>query len=403
MVLDAPEMEDKTLTMKASLTQTDRSNIKKILVVAPNWIGDAVLAIPAISAIREYFPHSKITLIALPHVGELFKESCFIDGIKRFFSASTHSHTKGGLMAEALKLRQDNFDLAVLFPNSFRSAMLVRLAGIPLRCGYKRDGRGFLLNIPVRLNSETRRLHHTEYYLNIIHTIQDFFIKNETPSPLPSPLRGEGWVRGGFSGENVIPEDDIPKQSLQYVQLFISKDEANHAIETLSKNNITPDDLIIGINPGAAYGSSKRWYPDRFGQVAKTLINGYNVKVIVFGSQGETSIAEDIIKSAEVSIVNLAGKTSIRELMALINYCRVLITNDSGPMHIASALSVPVVAIFGSTEPSVTGPLGARDAVIKKELPCSPCFLRKCPTNLECMDIISVDDVISGVVNILEK
>ena len=393
MVLDAPEMEDKTLTMKASLTQTDRSNIKKILVVAPNWIGDAVLAIPAISAIREYFPHSKITLIALPHVGELFKESCFIDGIKRFFSASTHSHTKGGLMAEALKLRQDNFDLAVLFPNSFRSAMLVRLAGIPLRCGYKRDGRGFLLNIPVRLNSETRRLHHTEYYLNIIHTIQDFFIKNETIM----------LHSGTKNNDNVIARDKVPKQSLQYVQLFISKDEANHAIETLSKNNITPDDLIIGINPGAAYGSSKRWYPDRFGQVAKTLINGYNVKVIVFGSQGETSIAEDIIKSAEVSIVNLAGKTSIRELMALINYCRVLITNDSGPMHIASALSVPVVAIFGSTDPSVTGPLGARDAVIKKELPCSPCLLRKCPTNLECMDIISVDDVISGVVNILEK
>ena len=371
MVLDAPEMEDKTLTMKASLTQKDRPNIKKILVVAPNWIGDAVLALPAISGIREYFPHSKITLIALPHVGELFKESCFIDGIKRFFSASTHSHTKGGLMAEALKLRQDNFDLAVLFPNSFRSAMLVRLAGIPLRCGYKRDGRGFLLNIPVRLNSETRRLHHTEYYLNIVKTLMG---------------GGEGEGKG-FSDKNRL--------------LYVSKDEANHALETLSKNNITPDDLIIGINPGAAYGSSKRWYPDRFGQVAKTLTKYYNVKVIVFGSQGETGIAEEIIKSAEVSIVNLAGKTSIRELMALIAFCKVFITNDSGPMHIASALGIPVVAIFGSTDPSVTGPLGARDAVIKKELPCSPCLLRKCPKNLECMDLISVDDVISGVVNIL--
>src|SRR3989304_10326645 len=228
----------------------DKKEIKKILAAAPNWIGDAVMAVPALAGIREYFPDARITVISQPHIGELCGECPYVNEIRSYKTKPSSSLFKNGgmtgLMAESQELRQDKFDLAVLFPNSFRSAMLVRLAGIPLRCGYKRDGRGFLLNIPVRLNSETRRLHHTEYYLNIIHTIQDFFIKNETPSPLPSPLRGEGWVRGGFSGENVIPEDDIPKQSLQYVQLFISKDEANHAIETLSKNNITPDDLIIG-------------------------------------------------------------------------------------------------------------------------------------------------------------
>ena len=353
----------------------DKKEIKKILAAAPNWIGDAVMAVPALAGIREYFPDARITVISQPHIGELYGECPYVNEIRSYKTKPSSSLFKNGgmtgLMAESQELRQDKFDLAVLFPNSFRSAMLVRLAGIPLRCGYKRDGRGFLLNIPVRLNSETRRLHHTEYYSNIVKTLMG---------------GGEGEGKG-FSDKNRL--------------LYVSKDEANHALETLSKNNITPDDLIIGINPGAAYGSSKRWYPDRFGQVAKTLTKYYNVKVIVFGSQGETGIAEEIIKSAEVSIVNLAGKTSIRELMALIAFCKVFITNDSGPMHIASALGIPVVAIFGSTDPSVTGPLGARDAVIKKELPCSPCLLRKCPKNLECMDLISVDDVISGVVNIL--
>ncbi len=345
MVLDASEMENKT-------------RINKILIIAPNWIGDAVLALPAISRIRKSFPIAMITIIGLPHICELFQESPYVDEIRMY---------KGGMggLAAGFSLRSEKFDMAILLPNSFRSALLVRLAGIPLRCGYNRDGRGFLLNMPVRLDPQITRVHQTDYYRNIVRSIAS------------SPLTKS--------------------------QLFLSQDETRQALNTLNENHITPDDLIIGINPGATYGSSKRWYPERFGHVASTLSKRYHAKVIVFGSHKEMDIAEEIVRTAEMPLLNMAGKTSVRGLMALISCCRLVVTNDSGPMHIAAALGIPVVAIFGSTDPLLTGPVGTNHIVIKKEASCSPCFLRKCPTDLRCMDAIHVEDIIEGVEKILKR
>lgn len=185
--------------------------------------------------------------------------------------------------------------------------------------------------------------------------------------------------------------------------LFLSKDEICQAKETLDKNQITPDDLLIGINPGAAYGSSKRWYPERFSQVAAALVKQYHAKIILFGGPGERDIAEEIVRASEPSILNMAGQTTIRGLMALLSQCRLLITSDSGPMHIAAALGVPVVAIFGSTDPALTTPIGTGHIVIRKNVPCSPCFRRECPTDLMCMDLIQVKDVLEGAKKILDQ
>ena len=157
MVLDASEMEDET-------------GIKKILVVLPNWIGDAVMSVPAISQIRERFPSARITIIGLPHISELFYESPYVDEIRVYKNSPSN---KGGLTATGLSLRSEKFDMALLLPNSFRSALLVRLAGIPLRCGYNRDGRGLLLTRPVQLTPQIKRLHQVEYYLHLVRSIEE--------------------------------------------------------------------------------------------------------------------------------------------------------------------------------------------------------------------------------------
>ncbi len=350
MVLDASEMEDKT-------------RIKKILIMAPNWIGDAVLALPAISRIRKSFPFARIAIIGHPHISELFQENPSVDEIRVY---------KGGLLTTIRDIRKSGFDLAILLPNSFRTALIGRLTGVPFRCGYNRDGRGFLLNMPIRLNPEVKRAHQTEYYLNLVNTLEAYF-SNETMAP-----------------------PDVTQW------LHISKDEVQTAIRTLNENHINPDNLIIGINPGAAYGSSKRWFPERFGHVIRSLHERYNAKAIVFGSPAEATIAEEIVSAAEGHLLNMAGRTSVRELMALISCCRLFVTNDSGPMHIAAALGVPVVAIFGSTDPKLTGPVGAVHIVVRKDVACAPCFLRKCPTDLKCMDAIHVEDVMEGVEKILK-
>lgn len=357
----------------------EKARIKKILLVAPNWIGDAVMALPAISLIRDIFPFARITILGLPHISDLFRECPFIDEIKTF----------RGLLTAVSDIKSLESDMAILFPNSFRSALITRLARIPLRCGYNRDGRGFLVNIPVNFDADVKRLHQIDYYLNLARSLElHFSLGATTHNPSLPPLN-----KGGSKNS--------PLMRRNLGGLNLSMEEKQQALHTLHKYHITTDAQIIGINPGAAYGSSKRWHPERYGHLAEGLAKSYNAKVIVFGSRQETDIADEIVRTAGVSILNMAGRTSIRELMSLISCCRVFITNDSGPMHIATALGVPVVAIFGSTDSLQTGPLGDEHIVIKKDVHCSPCFLRKCPTDLECMDLITVDDVLEGVKKIL--
>lgn len=346
----------------------DNTTIKNVLVAAPNWIGDAVLALPAIARVRELFPASRITISGLPHICELFRESPYVNDIRIY---------SGSLLSTVSDIKKCGFDLAILFPNSFRTALIVYLANIPLRCGYSRDGRGVLLNIPVKVDVKTKRLSQIEYYQNIVSSMVD------------------GLGRSAKSGDFSV------RSTKEW--LYLSKDELNHGKEILLNNNIPVDSLIIGINPGAAYGSAKRWYPERYALISRTLVNKYGAKVIIFGSQQEMDIAAEIVNLSQVPVISMAGKTSIRELMSMIKQCSIFVTNDSGPMHIAAALNIPITAIFGSTDPEKTGPMGNNHIVIKKDVDCSPCFKRKCPTDLKCMDLITVDDVLKGVERIIEK
>lgn len=337
-------------------------SIRKILLRSVNWIGDAVMTTPAISVIREHFPQAEITLLANTLVSQLFLHHPGIDNIISFDRQGKHRGAAGRLRLAA-ELRKQRFDLAIILPNSFDSAVVPWLAGIPFRAGKCSDGRTLLLN--GRYKAEKRvASHEVEYYLNLL---QHF----------------------GITGA------DTP------LQLFITSEEEQEATALLVKHGIQADDFVIGVNPGANYGSAKRWYPERFARVGSRLSDEWSAKIVIFGGPAETGIAADIEGRLGGIAVNLAGKTSVRELMALIHRCNFFVTNDSGPMHIAAAFRVPLVAIFGSTDHAGTSPYSDNAVVVRANVDCAPCKLRECPTDHRCMSGVTENDVIEAALKLV--
>jgi heptosyltransferase II len=341
---------------------------KNVLVRGVNWIGDGVMTLPALKALRKALPDTKITLLVKPWVSPVFEKNPHIDEIIPYGDAHKGIIGKSRL---AWMLRKKKFCSAILLQNAFDAALVTFLAGIKKRVGYNRDGRGFLLTsaIPVPQNKDS--VHQIYYYLNLL---------------------GQAGIKAEYTSPYI----------------YIGTDERFIARETL-KNLRKP---VLGINPGATYGPAKRWFPERFAEVINWFISDTGGSAVIFGSASETPIADEIIKKvipefrATYSLLSLAGKTSLRELISLIAECDVFVTNDSGPLHIAYAARTPLVAIFGSTDPSLTGPpYGGNGAVIiKPDLSCSPCFERTCRHNeLRCMYAITSDEVYYGIKNLLPE
>lgn len=336
--------------------------VRRLLVRAVNWVGDAVMTTPAIGAIRTSFPQAEITLLANPLVSQLFSPHEWVDRVITFDRNGRHKGISGRFRLAA-ELRKQAFDTAIILPNSFDSALVPWLAGIPVRLGKNSDGRGFMLTGRYTPRGNALTCHEVEYYQ---HLVRHFGIK-ETDSKL---------------------------------QLFTSAEEKERASAMLERHGIKPGDFILGINPGAAYGSAKRWYPERFADVARNLSKQWSARVLVFGGPGETDIAAAIEEKLGEKCLNLAGRTSVRELMELIRRCNFFITNDSGPMHIAAAFEVPLVAIFGSTDHKTTSPYTDKALIVRKDFECAPCKLRECPQDHRCMTAVTADDVIGAAISL---
>ncbi len=334
-----------------------------ILVRVPNWLGDAVMCEPALRDLRDCFPSAKISMLAKPAVGELLSGHPGCDDMIPYDRMDRH---KGwvGLTRLIKSIASKGFDMAVLFQNAFQAAMIAYGAGIPERVGYGTDARGFLLTRRIPLPECSGR-HQVQYYRSLVS-------RAFAPSPVDrQPLL---YFRPG--------EEAVLKAGLS--RLFEPADT-----------------LFVGINPGSIYGSAKRWLPERFAAVGTRLIQELQrrhggrrtVRCVIVGGRGEEElgrlIAEQISGEAHV----LSGQTSIRELMMVIKHCAVFLTNDTGPMHIARALEVPVVAVFGSTDPEATGPVGHRQGIVRTPVRCAPCLLRACPIDHRCMTGVSVDQV----------
>lgn len=334
------------------LKKNQSRKIRKILVRSVNWIGDAVMTTPAMARIRNAFPEAEIVVVANPLVAQLFLHHPSCDRVITFDKKSQHRGATGFLRF-CHALRRERFDLAVLLQNAIEAALMATFAMIPRRAGYKTDGRGLLLNYGVPAVDSKHGLHHVDYYLQMLESIG---LKEGCDSP----------------------------------QLFVTADEQQDAAQLL------PGDHWLAVNPGAAYGSAKRWIPERFAAVADRLAETHGLQVVLTGGSAEQAIGSDIEKNMRCHPVNLIGKTNVRQLMAVLDRCRLMVTNDSGPMHVAAALGVPIVAIFGPTDHTTTSPRTDRCRIVRHHVNCSPCLLRQCPIDHRCMTGVTTEAVVEA-------
>jgi heptosyltransferase-2 len=346
------------------------SSVSRLCVRATNWLGDAVMSLPAIRAIRYIFPHAHIAVVARPWVADLYARETCIDCVIPY-AAQKGWRAKREF---AHRLASERFDAAILLQNAFDAALIAWMAGIPERIGYNRDGRGWLLTnaVPVPDPGDIPR-HERFYYLEL--------------------LRRAGMLER-------FPESDAIRLD------GIAQARVDGAAQLASLGITGP---VIGISPGAAYGDAKRWLPERFAEVAQVLLPVCST-VLLFGSQAEHLLCDAVAASIRGSrsdagrdVRNLAGATSLREFIDLAAACRLFLTNDSGAMHVASALGVPTVAVFGATDDTTTGPTGPQARVIREHAECSPCLLRECPIDHRCMTAVNSERVAATALQLWEE
>lgn len=331
----------------------------KILVRATNWVGDAVMSLPALEALRARYPDAQISILARPWVAELYSGQPCVDAIIVYDSRGVHS----GLIGRerlAREMREGGFDLAVLFQNAFDAAWIAWRAGIPRRIGYARDLRGPLLTDAIRVPMPGEiPAHECYYYLEI--------------------LRRSGLIERYGSVERIA--------------LQVPDNARCRAEEELRKRGVALAGLRVALAPGAAYGAAKCWLPERYAALGDRLIDESGAAVIIFGASAESEVALRISVAMRHKPINFVGQTSIGELPALLSACHIFIGNDSGAMHVAGAVGLPVVGIFGSSDPAGTSPVTPQFHLVRHAVECSPCFLRRCPIDHRCMTGISADDV----------
>lgn len=335
---------------------------RNIIVRMPNWIGDLVMATPILSDLRKAFPHARLTAMCRSPICQLLTEDPEIDELFCFSKAGSFGRREERRNIIE-KLRKGQYDLGILLTHSFSSAWWFWLGKVQNRLGYECNGRNFLLTHHAPFPAQIQNQHLVVTYKQLLE-----------------PL--------GISVSDTPPH------------LYLNPKEIDNAKVLLRQNKIPEGVLIVGINPGATYGSAKCWLPERFRQVAERLLKDPGIYVVFFGDQATAPVVKEICEGLPSRVLNLAGMTTLRELAALITQCDVLLTNDSGPMHVADALGTPIVALFGSTSEIMTGPyrLGT---LIHKHVECSPCYQRTCPIDFRCMKRIEADEVYEAVVKIL--
>lgn len=336
-----------------------------ILLKMPNWLGDLVMATPLIADLRRRFPQAKITAMCRSSVASLLKNDPCIDEIYSYKLPSGWIRRMEPIDIIE-EIQRNEYDLGILLTNSFSSAWWLWRGRVKNRLGFACNLRSCLLTkaIPFPTNKATQHL---------------VLTYKELLKPLGIPL------------------SDTPPR------LYISSEEDLAAKELLTLSGIPEKAYVLGINPGAAYGSAKCWLPERFVEVSKKMLQRENLYVLYFGDEAGAPLVDSICEQLpKERVINLAGRTTLREFVALINCCNLFLTNDSGPMHIAAALNVPLVALFGSTDDTRTGPYGS-GTVIHKHVECSPCYKRTCPIDFRCMTRIGTDEVYEELIKLVQE
>jgi heptosyltransferase-2 len=320
----------------------------RLLTFAPNWLGDAVMALPALAEVRRALPATTVDVAARPSVAPLFT---MVPGVNRVLSIG-----RGRSGVEPL--REGRYDAALLFPNSFSAARLAWSVGIPERWGYRSDFRSLLLTKGV---SAPSRVHQSEYYRHLVRAL-------------------------GFGGDTFIEP-----------RLELSAEQHAAGATLLTGDGWDGRTPLVAVAPGAAFGGAKRWPAASFGALIDGLAQD-GIRAVLIGTASDGAAAQQVLPAARTtSPLNLVGRTDLPTLAGVLVHCRALVTNDSGAMHLAAALGVSVTAMFGPTRERETHPLGSvGHTVLTNQVWCRPCMLRECPLTHRCMTGITVDAVLAA-------
>lgn len=344
----------------------DKTAVHRILVRTANWVGDVVMCMPAFDALRRNFPDAHISVLARPWVTALFESHPGVDEVIPYSRGQGFSKDLAEGLRVVRQIRRGAFDLAVLFQNAFEAALLAFLGGVPLRVGYNTDARRCLLSHAVIRDHDILKEHQVEYYLAV--------------------LRAMDWE---------APSRDP--------RLYIGPTQAEAIDQLLSSHGIHGQDFLVGLSAGAIFGPAKRWPVERFAVIADRCADRWGAKIVLLGSEKDDATCLALSRAANHAPLNLCGKTSLGEAMALIKRCGFFLSNDSGLMHVGAALGVPTVAIFGSTNPVATGPKGEWTRVVRHDLHCSPCLKPECRNGYPCLLSIEPDEVWEAMEKLREK
>ena len=356
----------------------------RIVVRLPNWVGDAVMAVPALRELRRMYPEARITYLARPWVDGLFEGEGLHDDVIPVEDAAGIRQSVRRFFREVRQLKAGAFDSAVLLTNSFGTALTARAARIPRVIGYATDRRGALLHTVVSFDPQYRSRHQVYYYLQIAAEINELERRAAKESDL----------------------DLTPAQP----QLQATASAVGRAQELFEAHGLHLDGptagaakRIVAVNPGATNSQAKQWLAERFAAAADRLAEQDGFQTVIIGATGDREIAARVQSLMRTPAANLAGCTSIAELKGVLSLCQLTLSNDTGAAHVAAALGVPTVVIFGPTEHFATHPLSHKAAVVRQDVECSPCMLRTCPIDHRCMTNVQVDDVYLTAKNLLTQ
>lgn len=342
----------------------ERKAIKRLLIRSTNWIGDAIMTTPAVRAIRRNFPNARISMLAKPWVAPVFAHSPHVDEIIVFDAGGRHAGVFGTLRL-AKDLRKGRYDAAILLQNAIEAAIIAFLAGIPRRIGFDTDGRRLLLTHPVRRTKAIKAIHQTGYYLKI--------------------LEGAGMTAGRPT-----------------LELHLDPADTRRAAQMRAEFGIAPGRPLIGLNPSATFGPAKQWFPERYAALGDLLNKQLGALILIFGGPSDRELGRTITGLMSAPAIDLSGRTSLGEAMALIDRCTAFVTNDSGLMHVAAALGTPLVAVFGSTNWTTTSPFSDTSRIVRVPIACSPCMQPVCPLgHMNCMRQVSVAMVADAVKDLI--
>ena len=332
--------------------------IKRVVVRGTNWVGDSIMTIPALRALRRILPDASITLAIRPGAKGIFSEVDFIDDVLVYDRRNAFS-----VLGQVREWKRRHFDLAVLFQNAFEAALIPFLAGVPIRLGYATESRQAMLTHSLPLPDWRSSKHEVFYYLYLITALEQMLFRTST-----------------------VCEGDPD------VSLSISESRKSEASELLRSHGVSEEKSVVAICPGSINSRAKRWPAEAYAALADRLIEDRR-NVVLIGSKDEIDVTNEVAQRMRHRPVVLTGKTTLDQITAVLGLVDLVVTNDTGPAHIAAALGCPTIVIFGPTNPLTTRPFSPKAEIIRHPPDCAPCMLRDCPIDHRCMTAITVDEV----------